>query len=215
MQIKSVLCTNSDCYKTGKTMQVKGGMLHSVGCPQPNAEVFRNIWNKPNARACVHAVVGKDGVVLQCLPFNMRGWHAGGAANDTLISLEMTEPATIKYTGGSSWIELGDGSNTKAHVLATYKHAVEFFAQMAKQYGFDPLDPNCMMSHSEGHKKGVASNHGDVEHIWKKFGLSMDKFRKDVKNAVAGSTVNVGGSVSETDTSKQTVKPLNGTLTVI
>lgn len=215
MEIKKMLCTESDCYKAGKKITVKGGMLHSVGCPQPKAEVFQKNWNKPNVKACVHAVVGKDGVVLQCLPFDARGWHGGGACNDTLVSLEMTEPATIKYTGGSNWIELGDGSNTKAHVLETYKHAVAFFAQMAKDFGFNPLDPNCLMSHAEGHKKGIASNHGDVEHIWKKFGLTMSQFRKDVKNAMVGCEVNFGGSVSETDTSSQEVKPLNGTLTVI
>lgn len=215
MQIQKNLCTNSDCYKANKTIKVEGGMLHSVGCPQPDPNVFHRIWNKAGVNACAHAVVGKDGVVIQCLPWEHRGWHAGGAGNDKLISIEMTEPATIKYVDGSQWIELGDGSNTKAHVLTTYKHAVDFFAYIAKLYGFNPLDSNCLMSHSEGHKKGIASNHGDVEHIWNRFGLSMDKFRKDVKNAMAGSTVNFGGSVSETNTSEQAVKPLNGTLTVI
>ena len=215
LEIKPILCTKSNCYKAGKTIQVKGGMLHSVGCPQPNAEVFRNTWDKPDKNVCVHAVVGKEGVVLQCLPWNYRGWHAGGDGNNYLVGIEMTEPATIKYTSGSNWIELGDGSNTKAHVLETYKHAVAFFAYLAKTYGFNPLDSNCLMSHREGHKKGVASNHGDVEHIWNHFGLTMDKFRVDVKNAMAGVTVNFGGTVSETDTSKQDIKPLNGTLTVI
>lgn len=215
MQIKQLLCADSDCYKANKSITVKGGMLHSVGCPQPNPEVFRNIWNKKGANACVHAIVGKDGVVIQCLPFTMRGWHAGGAGNNTLIGIEMTEPDTIKYVGGSQWIELSDGSNTKAHVLATYKHAVEFFAIMAKQYGFDPLNAACLMSHSEGHKRGVASNHGDVEHIWNKFGLTMDQFRIAVRNAMVGVEVNFGGTVSETDTSKQAVNPLNGTLTII
>lgn len=215
MEIKKMLCTESDCYKAKQTITVKGGMLHSVGCPQPNAKVFYNSWNKAGSNACVHAVVGKDGIVLQCLPFNARGWHAGGSGNNFLIGLEMTEPDTIRYTQGSQWIELGDGSNTKAHVLATYKHAVEFFASMAKQYNFNPLNSNCLMSHSEGCKKGVASNHGDVEHIWNKFGLTMDKFRIDVKNAMAGVEVNFGGTVSETDTSKQEIKPLNGTITII
>lgn len=214
MQIKQAFCSKSTCYKQNKKISVKGGMLHSVGCPQPDANVFQNIWNKPNANACVHAVVGKDGVVLQCLPFDTRGWHAGGSGNNNLIGLEMTEPDTIKYVGGSSWIELGDGSNTKAHVLATYKHAVEFFAAMAKQYGFDPLKSDCMMSHSEGHKKGVASNHGDVEHIWKKFGLSMYTFRIDVRNAMVGSVVNFGGPVSETTTASQEIKPLHGTVSI-
>ena len=214
MKIKPAICTNSECYKAGKRITVKGGMLHSVGTPQPNAQVFRNLWDKPNANACVHAVVGKDGVVLQCLPFDARGWHAGGQGNNCLVGIEMTEPETIKYVGGSQWIELGDGSITKAHVLATYKHAVDFFAYIARQYGFNPLDSNCLMSHHEGHRKGVASNHGDVEHIWRKFGLSMDKFRIDVKNAMVGVSVNFGGPVSETDTSAQAIKSLHGTLIV-
>lgn len=214
MQIKKDFCSNSTCYKQNKKISVKGGMLHSVGCPQPDAKVFQKIWNKPNGNACVHAVVGKDGIVLQCLPWDTKGWHAGGSANNSLIGLEMTEPDTIKYVGGSSWIELGDGSNTKAHVLTTYKHAVEFFAAMAKQYGFDPLNPKCMMSHSEGNKRGMASNHGDVEHIWKKFGLTMDTFRVDVRNAMVGVEINFGGTVSETDTSKQVIKPLHGAVVI-
>ncbi len=65
----------------------------------------------------------------------------------------MTEPATIKYTGGSSWIETGDGSNTKAHVLATYANAVQFFAYICKKYGFNPENSNVLMSHREGHAK--------------------------------------------------------------
>ena len=43
------------------------------------------------------------------------------------------------------------------------------------------------MSHQEGHKKGLASNHGDVGHIWDKFGLTMQQFRKDIKAAMEGS----------------------------
>lgn len=219
MKITQNLCTASDCYKAGKTIKVKGGMLHSVGCPQPNPKVFQRIWNKAGANACVHAVVGKDGIVIQCLPWNHKGWHCGsganGSGNNSLISLEMTEPDTIKYTGGSHWIELGDGSNTKAHVLATYKNAVAFFAFIAKKYKFNPLDSNCMMSHVEGHKKGIASCHGDPEHIWKKFGLSMNQFRVDVKNAMVGAPVDFGGKVSETDTSKQKINKLHGTVTII
>ena len=215
MEIKEMFCTESDCYKAGRKIAVKGGMIHSVGCPQPKAEVFYKNWNKAGANACVHAVVGADGVVLQLLPWDHRGWHAGGDGNNYLVSLEMTEPATIKYIGGSNWIELADGSNTKAHVLATYKHAVNFFALMAKMHSFDPLDAKCLMSHAEGHKAGKASNHGDVEHIWNKYGLTMTKFRQDVKNAMAGVNVNFGGEVSETDTANQQVNKLNGTLTVI
>lgn len=113
----------------------------------------------------------------------------------------MTEPATIRYTGGANWTETGDGSNTKSHVLAAYKYAVELFAYLCKQYKLNPLADGVVVSHSEGHKRGIASNHGDVEHIWGKFGLTMAKFRKDIKAAmdggVSGETEGEGSSYTK------------------
>lgn len=219
IKIERRICTNNPCYKAGRKIDPKGGMLHSVGCPQPDPEVFVRIWSKSDANVCVHAVVGVEKVVYQCLDWNHRGWHGGGSSNNYLIGIEMTEPATIKYTGGANWIETGDGSNTKRHVLATYANAVEFYAYICKTYGFNPEDSNVLMSHSEGYKKGVASNHGDVEHIWKKFGLSMNQFRKDVKKAMAGDTVTTVPSTpvdnSSDDTSKQSIKDMQGFVTVI
>lgn len=120
--------TKSDCYQSGRTITVKGLMIHSVGCPQPKASAFINNWNRSRANACVHAIVEPDGDVYQTLPWNHRGWHCGGAGNNTHIGVEMTEPDTIRYTGGAGWVETGDGNNTKKHVFATYKYAVELFA---------------------------------------------------------------------------------------
>ena len=178
--------TQSGCYRAGRTISVKGLMLHSVGCPQPRASAFMNNWNKPEAKACVHAIVEPVGNVYQTLPWNHRGWHCGGDGNNTHIGVEMTEPATIRYTGGASWAETGDGENTKAHVLATYKYAVELFAHLCQQFGLDPMADGVIISHSEGCKRGIASNHGDVEHLWSKFGLTMAQFRKDIKAAMEG-----------------------------
>jgi hypothetical protein len=50
----------------------------------------------------------------------------------------------------------------------------------------NPLEDGVVISHSEGYKRGVASNHGDPVHLWKGLGLSytMDGFRKDVKAAM-------------------------------
>lgn len=181
MKIIQNVCTQSDCYKAGRTIAVKGLMIHSVGCPQPKAQPFIHNWNKAGAKACVHAIVEPDGEVYQLLPWNHRGWHGGGSSNNTHIGVEMTEPDTIRYTDGSSWEETGDGENTKAHVLATYKHAVELFAFLCNMFSLDPLADGVILSHSEGHKRGIASNHGDVEHLWRKFGLSMTQFRQDIK----------------------------------
>ena len=186
MNLKQNYLTQSGCYKAGKRITVKGLMIHSVGCPQPKADVFMKNWNRAEASACVHAIVEPDGDVYQLLPWDFRGWHCGGGANNTHIGVEMTEPATIRYTGGSKWTETGDGENTKNHVLATYKYAVELFAYLCSQYNLDPLADGVVISHSEGCRRGIASNHGDVEHLWSKFGLSMEQFRKDIKAAMEG-----------------------------
>ena len=162
MKIIESICTQSDCYKAGRTIEVKGLMIHSVGCPQPKAQPFINNWNKSGANACVHAIVEPDGEVYQLLPWNHRGWHGGGASNNTHIGVEMTEPNTIKYVGVATWQETGDVTNTKAHVLATYKHSVELFAYLCVKFNLDPLADGVIISHSEGHKRCIASNHGDV-----------------------------------------------------
>jgi len=183
MKIIEKILTQNDCYKAGKKITVKGLMLHSVGCPQPKAEIFINQWNKSGVQKCVHAFIEPNGDVYQTLPWNHRGWHAGGNANNTHIGIEMTEPATIKYISGSNWTDI-DPVETKTHVFATYQIAVELFAYLCKLYELEPLADGVIISHSEGHKRGIASGHADVEHIWSKFGLTMAQFRKDVKTAM-------------------------------
>lgn len=173
-----------DRYKKFQDESAKGLAIHSVGTPQPKAEVFIKSWNKPGVEKAVHAFI-EPNAVYQTLPWNYRGWHAGGTANNTHIGVEMTEPSTIKYTGGSSWVDL-DPKTTEAHVRATYANAVELFADLCKQFKLDPLADGVIISHAEGHKRGIASNHGDPEHIWKKFGLSMDLFRAAIAEKMRG-----------------------------
>lgn len=178
--------TNSDCYKAGKKITVKGLMIHSIGCPQPKASVLMNNWSKPGANACVHAIIdGNDGTIYQTLPWNHRGWHGGGSSNNTHIGVEMCEPSTIKYTTGSNFTD-SDPAKTKEVVVRTYNAAVELFAYLCKEYKLDPLKD--IVGHAEGHAKCIASNHGDPDHLWKKFGYSMSGFRADVKKAMGTST---------------------------
>ena len=172
MKINQTILTNNPCYKEGKKITVKGLMLHSVGCPQPSAKVFVNSWNKADySRACVHAFIdANSGEVYQTLPWNHRGWHCGGKGNDTHIGVEMCEPATAD----------------KAAVQRTYDTAVLLFARLCKKYKLDPLASGVIVSHSEGHKRGIASNHADPEYLWGKLnmGYTMDRFRKAVKAAM-------------------------------
>ena len=187
MQIKETILTKNPCYTAGRKITVKGLMLHSVGCPQPSALVFVNNWNKSTYdRACVHAFIdGNTGVIYQCLPWSHRGWHGGGASNNTHIGVEMCEPACIKYTSGSNFT-CSDTATAKAVVKRTYEAAVELFAFLCKEYGLNPLEDGVIISHREGHARGIASNHGDPEHLWNglKMGYTMDGFRKAVAAAM-------------------------------
>jgi len=117
-------------------------------------------------QVCVHAFIGKlaDGTVAtyQTLPWNYRGWHAGGSANNTHIGFEICEDG------------LSDGNYFKK----VYQEAVELCAYLCKQYG---LTEKNILCHSEGAKKGIASSSSDVMHWFPKHGKSMDTFRADVK----------------------------------
>lgn len=187
MQIIPAFVTQNKCYQAGAPLTPRGIMLHSVGTPQPSAAVFARSFNQyqpGGVSVCVHAFAQADGTVYQTLPWEMRGWHCGGSANSTHIGVEMTEPASIVYTGGASWRDL-DPAATEAHVRGTYAAAVELFAQLCTQYALDPLEDGVIISHAEGAARGIASAHADPTHLWRAFGLTMDGFRRDVAEAMA------------------------------
>lgn len=187
MKIVQSILTKNPCYKAGKKITVKGLMLHSVGCPQPSASVFVKNWNNADYdRACVHAFIdGNNGKVYQTLPWNHRGWHGGGKCNDTHIGVEMCEPACIKYTSGSTFT-CTDKVTARAVAQRTYDTAVALFAHLCTKYKLDPMTD--IISHKEGGVKGIASRHGDPEHLWRQLGMgyTMGTFRKAVKAAMGG-----------------------------
>lgn len=182
MNLRKLILTNNACYKAGKTIKPKGIMVHSTGANNPwlkryvgpddgllGKNQYNKHWNqdKPGGRqVCVHAFIGKlaDGSIAtyQTLPWNHRGWHAGGDANNTHIGFEICE----------------DGLTDASYFSAVYKEAVELCVHLCKLYGLSEKDIIC---HSEGYKQGIASNHADVMHWFPKHGKTMDTFRADVK----------------------------------
>lgn len=193
MKLVEHILTKNPCYTAGRKITVKGLMLHSVGCPQPRASAFLNSWNSPSyGSACVHGFIdANDGTAYQALPWNHRGWHCGssinGSANNAHIGVEMCEPACITYTGGSSF-KCSDLAQARAAVKRTYDTAVELFAMLCKTYGLNPLADGVIISHREGHVRGIASNHGDPEHLWNGLGMgyTMNTFRQAVKAKMDG-----------------------------
>lgn len=186
MNLNKLILTENACYKAGRKITVKGIMVHSTGANNPwlkryvgpddgklGKNQYNNHWNTyhPGGReVCVHGFIGKlaDGTVAtyQTLPWDHRGWHAGGSANNTHIGFEICED------------DLTDG----AYFAKVYKEAVELCAYLCRQYGLTEKNIIC---HSEGYKQGVASNHGDVMHWFPKHGKSMDTFRAEVKALLA------------------------------
>lgn len=187
INVVEAFATKNKCYQVGAPLTPQGIMLHSIGVPQPNAAVMARSYNQyqPGGRSvCVHGFIQRDGTYYQTLPYTMRAWHCGGAANATHIGIEMTEPASITYTGGASWRDL-DPAATEAHVRGTYAAAVELFAQLCTQYALDPLEDGVIISHAEGAARGIASAHADPTHLWRVFGLTMDGFRADIAAKMA------------------------------
>ena len=180
MTLYQQILTQNDCYKAGRTIVPKGVMVHSTGANNPRVARYvpgndilgwntgNNDWDRPGLTKCVHAFLGKiaDGSIatVQTLPWNHRGWHAVGAANNTHIGFEICE----------------DGLTDASYFNAVYREAVELTAWLCKEYALDPLADGVVICHSEGYRRGVASNHADVLHWFPIHGKSMDDFRADV-----------------------------------
>lgn len=178
------LLTENDCCKAGRTIRPRGVMIHSTGADNPWLRRYLSPddgrigtpssrhWNQSGVGACTHAFIGRlaDGTVAvyQTLPWTTRSWHAGrganGSANDTHISMEICE----------------DSLTDPTYFRAAYTAAAELTANLCRQFALDPLADGVVITHAEGHRLGIASNHGDVLHWFPRFGKSMDTFRADV-----------------------------------
>lgn len=176
---------NNDCYKIGRKITPKGIMVHSTATPGVMAADWFSRWNRSykageiNRQVCAHAFLD-DVEVWQYLPWNHRGWHAGGAANNTHIGIEICEPNGFTYSNGANMIGY-DARKQKRYFRKAWQNAVDLCVMLCQKYGLSERDIIC---HSEGHKKGIASNHADVMHWFPKHGESMDSFRAAVRVAL-------------------------------
>ncbi len=177
MDIRKQIFTENDCYKEGQYINPTGIMVHSTGANNPNLRRYLpgdeligyntngNHLNMPGLEVCVHGFIGIDAnsdvQIYQTLPWNMRGWHAGGSANNTHISFEICE----------------DDLSDEDYFRSVYKAAAELCVHLCKEFGIKAKSVIC---HSEGAEQGIASSHADVMHWFPRFGVSMDDFRAEV-----------------------------------
>ena len=196
MKLYQLLLTKNECYIAGRGLAPKGIMVHSTAANNPRlsryvgpddgrlgTNPYSNHWNqaRPEGRQiCCHAFIGKlaDGSVAtyQTLPWTMRGWHGAkgpkGSVNDTHLGFEICE----------------DDTRDPAYFRKVFTEAVELCAHLCKLFHLDPMKDGVLIGHYEGYWRGIASNHGDPDHWFKKHGESMDSFRAAVKKALGGNT---------------------------
>lgn len=150
-----------------------GIMVHSTGAVNPDVRRYAgpnkydNDWNRMyqsdgSKSLSVHAFVGMlDGIVgtIQVMDWCNQTWHCGGAANTDHISFELCE------------------GNDKTFFASQWKEAVELCVMLCNMYKLKPSD---IVGHKEGHARGIASNHGDPDLYFARYGKTMDDFRKEV-----------------------------------
>ncbi|WP_026478160.1 N-acetylmuramoyl-L-alanine amidase [Alkaliphilus transvaalensis] len=184
--LKTKYMTRNDCYTANRKITPKGIMVHSTATSGVMAGAWFSRWNKSfrageiNRQVCVHAFLD-DKEIWQYLPWNHRGWHAGGAANNTHIGFEICEPRGHSYRG-STMVNY-DVKKNEAYFRAVWQNAVNLCVFLCKEYGLTEKD---IIGHAEGHRQGIASNHADPNHWFPQHGESMDTFRTAVKKALEG-----------------------------
>lgn len=184
MKIIESFVTRNPQYTRPTRIFVQKLVLHSVGCPQPDAAVFVRQWQ--TAQYFAHAVLQEDGTVYQVMPWDYRVFHVG-SANAYSVGVEMTEPDCIQYTGGATFT-CSNLARAREQATGTYRTAVELFAYLCGELGLDPY--GAIISHAEAGRMGIGTTHADPEHLWRQLGLeyTMDGFRRDVDAAMQNKT---------------------------
>ncbi|MBQ7125107.1 MAG: LysM peptidoglycan-binding domain-containing protein [Clostridia bacterium] len=134
---------------------------------------YGNSWNRSGVNKSVHFFIGKlnDGSVgtVQALPIDIACWGCGRGEKG---SYNYNPTAHIQFE------ICEDDLKDKSYFKAVYSEAVSLCAALCKELS---LSADTILSHSEASKHGFASNHKDIDHWLKKFGLSMQDFRRDVE----------------------------------
>lgn len=192
IQIKERICTKNRRYKAQEPLAPVGVVLHSIGCPQPDAEVLVRSWEADNSPYCTHYILD-DHAIYHCIPDNLKCWHISTPGNSKWLGIEMGEPSWLKLkskeqgTGGG--FTMTDEARCRTYLEAEYRNAVDLIAKLCKDYGWNPEDAIFTHRYVTDHKLSNSS-HIDPEHIWQGCGLPYDcaTLRRDVAEAMGKQT---------------------------
>lgn len=176
--------TRNGAYTSGRTIKPQGSVNHSVGCAQPNPDVFFNLMNKESAGWGVNAILGGfdkgEGKIILALKWNGRPWGCGagskGSWNNSKVQWEVCEPAGHTYAGGTM---IGyDVAKNQVYFDRMWKMLVAWNVYMAVKFSY-PISG--ISDHAESYRAGMGSNHADMGQWLPKHGKSMDALRAEVQ----------------------------------
>ena len=197
------LMTQSTCYKGTTEMIPLGVLWHSTAADNPyisryvqpddnapnrkemiellGTNKYGNDWNHIYLRAGVTCFVGKlaNGEVasVQTLEWTQSPWGCGAGS---------------KGTCNYGWMQFEiceDNLKSKDYFEAVFEEGCQLTAYYCKMFGLDPhgtvkfngVEVPVILDHALSHKLKLGSNHGDVQHWFKKYNRTLD----DVRNRVA------------------------------
>jgi len=77
----------------------------------PTLEGAVSWFLSPEAQASAHLVIGRDGAVVQMVPFNRRAWHAGKSSwgdleglNSYSIGIELVNAGKLRKRADGKWV---------------------------------------------------------------------------------------------------------------
>ena len=180
--------TQSDCYKKAMKITPSGVQVHSTGANNPylkryvgpddgnlGENKFKNYHNNPGIKVCANAYIGKlnnnEVAIYQALPWDYCCWLSGSAANGNANKMG--------YVGFE--ICEDDKKDKTYFEQAVMGQSVLLTAWLCQTYNI-PI--NNVRDHHELYTLGLASNHADIGHWLKIYGLTMDDYRDAVLAAM-------------------------------
>ncbi len=204
------LLTESRCFRVSRPASPIGIVVHSTGADNPwlkryvqpsktdpdREKLLRilgynangNSWNRDMGKSA-HYMIGKliDGTVetVRLLPEEICAWGSGSGKKG---SCNYNPTAHIQF-------EICEDALTDENYFnACYRAAVRLCADICRRRGWEA---SVILSHREAARRGLASNHADVDHWLKKYGLTMNDLRADTDRLLHPEpTPSVGDEVS-------------------
>ena len=215
MDFNKLIFTENDCYKVGRPMTPVGIVVHSTGTNNTSLKryvnpddgrlghnKYGNHWNRSGVAKCVHAFIGKDknGKVCtyQTLPLDIACWGCGKSSKGSYNGYYRINDIWYYSIPYLQFEICEDNLKDATYFKQVMREAQELCAMWCKEFNIPIKD---VVSHKEAHARGYASNHGDIDHWLKKFGMSMDDFRREVKALIEGT------ADKKDDVTTETFKP--------